>query len=97
MIISNSKLTVVSTGDAATLAAVLSSAGILLEAGVGNTAGALGNGTVVVLASDDLEASGSGGSGSSHGGKAEDDGGERELHLDGRKGICGLELFEKGC
>ena len=81
-------LTVVAAGDAATLAAVLSSAGVLLEAGVGNTAGTLRNGTVLVLANDDLEAGRGRRGGRGHGGEAEDDGGERELHLDGRKGGC---------
>jgi hypothetical protein len=81
-------LTVIATGDATALAAVLGGAGILLKAGVGHTAGALRNRAVVVLTDDDLEAGRGGRSGRGEGGKAEDDGGERELHLDGRVGGC---------
>jgi hypothetical protein len=60
---------------------VCSSAGILLDAGAGNTAVTGGNRATGVLARENtcIPCDASGG----NGGKAEDDGGNGELHLDG--------------
>ncbi|KAI6757791.1 hypothetical protein SNK03_010970 [Fusarium graminearum] len=74
---------------AATGLAVGSSASILLQAGVGNTACSVGNRSVVVLATDVDSAARSvantlnvQGASRGNGSEAENKGGERELHLE---------------
>lgn len=80
-------LTVVTTGHAATSSAVRGSACVLLQARVGNTARAAGNGSAGVLAVYQDRVAGSvadalkvGDGGGSEGGKAKEDG-EAELHF----------------
>lgn len=83
---SGASLTVVAAGDAAALLAGLAGAGVLLQAGVGDAARAVGDGAVVVLARGDGVARGDGGGGD-EGGEAEDSGGESELHVGGFGGV----------
>jgi hypothetical protein len=85
------KLTVVAAGDAAAGLAVLGGAGVLLQAGVGDAAGARGDRAVLVLATDQegVRVAGHvadtldvGDAGGGKGSEAEDHGGDGELHLE---------------
>jgi hypothetical protein len=95
--LSISLLTVVSTGHAATSLTGDACAGVLLKAGVGDTACTAGNRSVAVLAAEEKSTAGSvadafsvddasGGNGS----EAENKGGDRELHCRLWKGVFGV-------
>lgn len=77
--------TIVAAGHAAASLAVVGDAGVLLQVRVGNAAGAEGHWTALVLASRDRVVLRKG---RGDGGNAEEDGGERELHLDGQRCWC---------
>ena len=78
--------TVVAAGDAATDLAVGGRAGVLLDAGVGDAAGAAGDGATLVLASHDDAVVLRDGRNKAGGG--EEKGGERQLHLGGVECWC---------
>lgn len=73
------QLTVVASWDATASLPVGGGAGVLLEVGLGNTASATRDRAVLVLAGRDSWVLGGG---SDNTGEGQEDGGERELHLE---------------
>jgi len=83
-----SAATGLATGDAAT-GTTVGLAGVLLDGGVGDTAGSLGDGAAGVLAAEDdgvargvADTLGVGDGSRGEGGEAEDNGGDGELHFE---------------